>query len=122
MEWPIEGDIRIFEEDESAAEAIEYAVRFRAGRVVWIRRVRLDPPETLGPGLSAVTGLVPEAMGRPATTEEFLASVPRKLELVDGHIPGEQKLLMFLLTTMGLARVAALVGRETWRAAVDDEG
>jgi hypothetical protein len=55
-------------------------------------------------------------------TREFLASVPRKLELVDGHIPGEQKLMMFLLTTMGLARVAALVGREGWLAAVEDEG
>jgi hypothetical protein len=121
VEWPIEGDIRIFEEDERAAEAVEYAVRFRAGRVAWIRRVRLDPPEILRPGPSAVTALVPEAMGRPATTEEFLASVPRKLELVDGHIPGEQNLVMFLLATMGLARVAALVGREGWLAAVEDK-
>ena len=122
MEWPIEGDIRTFEEDERVAEAVEYAVRFRAGRVAWIRRVRLDPPEILPPGPSTVTALVPETMGRPATTEEFLASVPRKLELVDGHIPGEQKLVMFLLTTMGLGRVAALVGRDRWLAAVEDKG
>jgi hypothetical protein len=47
---------------------------------------------------------------------------PEKLELVDGHIAGEQKLMIFLLTTMGLARVAALVGRESWLAAIDDEG
>jgi len=44
------------------------------------------------------------------------------LELVEGHIPGEQKLVLFLLTTMGLERVAALVGRERWLAAVEDEG
>jgi len=42
--------------------------------------------------------------------------------LVEGHIPGEQKLVMLLLTTMGLSRVAALVGRGSWLAAVDDEG
>jgi hypothetical protein len=61
-------------------------------------------------------------MGRPASPEEFWAAVPRKLELVDGHIPGEQRLVLFLLTTMGLARVAALVGREVWLAAVEREG
>jgi hypothetical protein len=64
----------------------------------------------------------PERMGRPASPEEFLSSIPRKLELVEGHIPGEQKLVLFLLTTMGLERVAALVGRERWLAAVEDEG
>jgi hypothetical protein len=30
--------------------------------------------------------------------------------------------VLFLLTTMGLERVAALVGRERWLAAVEDEG
>jgi hypothetical protein len=70
---------------------------------------------------SARDSLIPDRMGRPASPEEFRSSVPTKLELVDGHIPGEQKLVMFLLTTMGLARVAALVGRERWLAAVEDE-
>jgi hypothetical protein len=50
----------------------------------------------------------------------ILASVPRKLELVDGHIPGEQSLVLFLLTTMGLRRVASLVGRDAWVSAIDD--
>jgi hypothetical protein len=52
----------------------------------------------------------------------FLSSIPRKLDLVEGHIPGEQKLVLFLLATMRLERVAALVGRERWLAAVEDEG
>jgi hypothetical protein len=123
VEWPIEGDIRIIDDDERAGDAsIEYAVRFRAGRVEWIRRVRLDPPEVLV-GVPPEGGrMVPEAMGRPASAEEFLASVPRKLELVDGHIPGEQMLILFLLTTMGLRRVASLVGREAWISAVEGEG
>ena len=59
-------------------------------------------------------------MGRPGSAEEFLASVPRKLELVDGHIPGEQMLVLFLLTTMGLSRVASLVGRDAWMGAIED--
>jgi hypothetical protein len=121
VEWPIEGDIRIFEDEEDAVEApIEYAVRFRAGRVEWIRRVRLDPPERLVGGAPQGSRLVPEAMGRPGSAEEFLASVPRKLELVDGHIPGEQMLVLFLLTTMGLRRVASLVGRDAWMSAIED--
>jgi hypothetical protein len=120
VEWPIEGDIRIFEDEAEAVEApIEYAVRFRAGRVEWIRRVRLDPPELLVGGAPASRQMVPEAMGRPGSAEEFLASVPRKLELVDGHIPGEQLLVLFLLTTMGLRRVASLVGRDAWMGAIE---
>jgi hypothetical protein len=121
VEWPIEGDIRIIDDDERAGDAsIEYAVRFRAGRVEWIRRVRLDPPEVLVGGAPQRDRMVPEAMGRPGSAEEFLASVPRKLELVDGHIPGEQMLVLFLLTTMGLRRVASLVGRDAWMSAVED--
>lgn len=54
--------------------------------------------------------------------EEFGAAVPEKLELVDGHIPGEEKLVMILLSTMGLRRVAALVGREAWISAVEGQG
>jgi hypothetical protein len=122
VEWPIDGDIRIFDDDERAGGAtIEYAVRFRVGRVEWVRRVRLDPPEVFRAGSAPGDEIVPEAMGRPGSAEEFLAAVPRKLELVDGHIPGEQKLVLFPLTTMGLERVAALVGRDRWLAAVEDE-
>ena len=121
VEWPIEGDIRIIDDEERAGDAsIEYAVRFRAGRVEWIRRVRLDPPEVLVGDAPEGGRMVPEAMGRPGSAEEFLASVPRKLELVDGHIPGEQMLVLFLLTTMGLRRVASLVGRDAWMSAIED--
>ena len=121
VEWPIEGDIRIIDDDERAGDAsIEYAVRFRAGRVEWIRRVRLDPRRSWSGGAPQGGRMVPEAMGRPGSAEEFLASVPRKMELVDGHIPGEQMLVLFLLTTMGLRRVASLVGRDAWMGAIED--
>jgi hypothetical protein len=125
VEWPVEGEIRMVDDDVADAEdPVEYAVRFTGGRVEWIRRVRMEAGESAVPPLdaSARGAMVPERMGRPASPEEFRSSIPRKLELVDGHILGEQKLVMFLLTTMGLARVAALVGREGWRAAVEDEG
>jgi hypothetical protein len=125
VEWPVEGEIRMVDDDVPEAEdPVEYAVRFTGGRVEWIRRVRMEAGESDIPPLdaSAHGAMVPERMGRPASPEEFRSSIPEKLELVDGHIPGEQKLVMFLLTTMGLARVAALVGREGWRAAVEDEG
>jgi hypothetical protein len=122
VEWPVDGEIRMIDDDVSETEApVEYAVRFAAGRVEWIRRVRMDPGGAAVSGMetSAPPAMVPERMGRPASPEEFRSSIPEKLELVDGHIPGEQKLAMFLLTTMGLARVAALVGREGWLAAVE---
>lgn len=125
VEWPVDGEIRMVDDDVSEAEApVEYAVRFAGGRVEWIRRVRMDTGEAAVSALeaSAPGSTIPERMGRPASPEEFRSSIPDKLELVDGHIPGEQKLVMFLLTTMGLARVAALVGREGWLAAVEDEG
>jgi hypothetical protein len=125
VEWPVEGEIRMVDDDVADAEdPVEYAVRFTGGRVEWIRWVRMEAGESAVPPLdaSARGAMVPERMGRPASPEEFRSSIPRKLALVDGHIPGEQKLVMFLLTTMGLARVAALVGREGWLAAVEEEG
>ena len=125
VEWPVDGEIRMVDDDVPEAEApVEYAVRFAGGRVEWIRRVRMEPGEAAVSALeaSARGSMIPERMGRPASPEEFRSSIPEKLELVDGHIPGEQRLVMFLLTTMGLARVAALVGRQGWLAAVEDEG
>jgi hypothetical protein len=125
VEWPLDGEIRIVDDDGPETEGpVEYAVRFAGGRVEWARRVRMEAGAAGVSALEAPAGgsMVPERMGRPASPEEFRSAVPRKLELVDGHVPGEQKLLMLLLTTMGLARVAALVGRESWLAAVEDEG
>jgi hypothetical protein len=59
-------------------------------------------------------------MGRPVTADEFAAFTPEKLELIDGRIPGGEKLVLLLLTSLGLRRVAALVGREAWSRAVED--
>lgn len=127
IEWPVDGDIRIFDDDPAPGDGgVEYAVRFTGGRVDWIRRVRLEPPEaplSSSPSSSPSAlgaGMIPEAMGRPASPEEFGSAVPTKLELVDGRIPGGEKLVMILLSTMGLRRVAALVGREAWISAVED--
>jgi hypothetical protein len=125
VEWPVDGEIRMVDDDVPEGEAsVEYAVRFAVGRVEWIRRLRMEAVEPAVPALdaSARAAMIPKRMGRPASPEEFRSSIPEKLELVDGHVPGEQKLVMFLLTTIGLSRVAALVGREGWLAAVEDEG
>jgi hypothetical protein len=124
-EWPVDGEIRMVDDDVTEPELpVEYAVRFGSGRVRWIRRVRIEAGEPAAPAFESSPrgAMIPERMGRPASPEEFRSSMPEKLELVDGHIPGERQLVMFLLTTMGLARVAALTGRESWLAAVADEG
>jgi len=63
----------------------------------------------------------PDVMGRPVTVEEFTAFAPEKLELSEGRIPGGEKLVLVLLTSLGLRRVAALVGREAWLRAVEDQ-
>jgi hypothetical protein len=123
IEWPIHDDIRIFAPDSAAdGGTVEYAVRFTRGRVEWIRRVMLEGT-LAGPAARRVWGPLgvpaPAVMGRPATLEEFRACAPRVLELHDGRVPGEEKLVLLLLSTMGLRRVAALVGRQTWLAAVD---
>src|SRR5262249_15273443 len=123
VEWPIHGQIRIFDEDDALPDGrVEYVVRFAHGRVAWIRRVRLEPSAAASmASAAAAPGPRPEAMGRPASREEFRAAVPRKLELVDGHVYGEEKLLLLLLSTMGLRRAAALIGREAWIGAVEEE-
>jgi hypothetical protein len=123
IEWPIHDDIRIFAPDSTAdGGAVEYAVRFTRGRVEWIRRVVLEGDAT-GPAARvawrARGAPIPAAMGRPATPEEFRACAPRTLELLDGRVPGEEKLVLLLLSTIGLRRVAALVGREAWLEGVD---
>lgn len=123
IEWPIHDDIRIFAADSTAdGGTVEYAVRFTRGRVEWIRRVMLEGAFA-GPvarGVWRALGTpMPDVMGRPATPDEFRACVPRALELLDGRVPGEEKLVLLLLSTMGLRRVAALVGREAWLKAID---
>jgi hypothetical protein len=125
VEWPIHGDIRIYERDPNADHGlVEYAVRFTYGRVDWIRRVRLEegaprepPPPIPAQARPAPT---PDVMGRPLTVEEFAAYSPEKLELAAGRVPGGEKLVLLLLTSLGLRRVAALVGRETWLRAVQE--
>jgi len=126
VEWPIHGDIRIYERDPAADQGlIEYAVRFSYGRVDWIRRVRLEqraPREPAPPVLAEGRPTpAPDVMGRPLTVEEFAAYAPQKLELAAGRIPGGEKLVMLLLTSLGLRRVAALVGRDVWLRAVEDQ-
>lgn len=43
------------------------------------------------------------------------------LEFLDGRIPGDRKLLLLLLTSVGLRRTAAMVGRERWLQAIGEE-
>lgn len=130
VEWPIHGDIHIYDVDpERADRLLEYRVRFTHGRVEWIRRVgeRLPdtPPEELPPQELPVTthvaspGLVPGLSGRRLTLDEYRRYLPEKIELIDGKIPGDEQLLLALLTSIGLRRAATLVGPELWQKAVD---
>lgn len=129
IEWPIHGDIRIYERDpQNQDRLVEYVVRFTHGRVEWIRRSdeRSAPaaykPAATAPTPVAPAGLTPEAWGRRLTVDEFAANVPDKLELIDGGIPGSDELLLLLLTSLGLRRAAMLVGPDRWKQALVNDG
>ena len=122
IEWPVHGDVRIYDFDRDRDERIEYVVRFTHGRVEWIRRPgdeRAAARDEVGSGPDvSVEGPSPSIAGRRLTVEEFQAHVPEKLELVDGRIPGDEHLLVLLLTSLGLGRAIHLVGPDQWREAL----
>jgi len=128
VEWPLHGDIRIYTSDpEKERGLVEYRVRFTHGQVEWARRLDEQgeliadelPPRPPAPAVAQ--GLVPKSWGRLLTVDEFYAHAPEKLELIDGAIPGGEKLLLLLLTQLGLRRAALLVGPERWKTALIDE-
>jgi len=134
---PIHQDLRIYDSVEVAPEErewVEYVFRFTEGRVTRVRRSRdrgrfkvktWDPeerPKEGGPAAAPPEGesagrLVPAFQARRPTVEEFSAYTPEKLELIDGHLPGEEDLLLLLLTSIGLRRAAEVVGPKLWRSA-----
>jgi hypothetical protein len=63
--------------------------------------------------------LKPGNRPRRLTAEEYHLYTPEKLELIRGEVPGAEKLLLLLLTNVGLHRAATLVGHETWRRAIE---
>lgn len=120
VEWPIHGDIRFYDFDRDKEQMIEYVARFTHGRVEWVRRLGEEEsslveeaPETAPTGPPG-----PSLAGRRLTADEFEARVPEKLELVDGRIPGDEELLVLLLTSLGLGRAIELVGADVWREAL----
>jgi hypothetical protein len=134
---PIHQDLRIYDSVEVGPEErewVEYMFRFTAGKVTRVRRSRdrhrykvkkWDPEEWRKPDAPAAASIEKQAEARlePAlhprrpTPEEFSTHTPEKLELLDGHIPGEENLLLLLLTTVGLRRAVQLVGPKLWRRA-----
>ena len=76
-----------------------------------------EPPQCTPVETHAVGRLAPALHPRRPTVEEFSSHTPEKLELIDGHIPGEENLLLLVLTSMGLRRAAQLVGPKLWRSA-----
>jgi len=52
----------------------------------------------------------------------FETYAPEKLELIRGDVVAAEKLLLLVLTNLGLHRAALLVGPEEWRRALDEEG
>jgi hypothetical protein len=123
--WPFHGDIRIYDSDpENPSHFVEYVVRFTHGRVEWI--LSADEVHGGAPGTSEARtpetgmppGLIPAAWGRRLTLEEYTANTPEQIELIDGEIPGTDKLLLLLLTSVGLRRAVTLVGADRWRKAL----
>ena len=66
-------------------------------------------PAAAPPGGESAGRLVPALHARRPTVDEFSAYTPEKLELIDGHLPGEEDLLLLLLTSIGLRRAAEVV-------------
>lgn len=126
IEWPIHGDIHIYDLDLQRSEGlVEYRVRFTHGRVDWVRRVaeRSSEPADELPVATPVPPppLVPAISGRRLTLDEYHLYLPEKLELIDGTIPGDEQLLLALLTSIGLRRAAMIVGLDLWKKAVEHE-
>lgn len=63
---------------------------------------------------------MPDQWGRRLTVDEYISNSPEKLELIDGAIPGTDKLLLLLLTSVGLRRAVMLVGADQWRKTMAD--
>jgi hypothetical protein len=134
---PIHQDLRIHDSvvvGPDEREWVEYVFRFTEGRVTGVRRSRdrrrfkvaRSGPEPRTPSEAPAVGpaegetkqyLVPGLHARRPTVDEFSSYTPERLELIDGHIPGEEDLLLLLLTSMGLSRAAELVGPRLWRSA-----
>ena len=134
---PIHQDLRICGSVEVGPEEhewIEYIFRFTEGRVTRVRRSRdrgrfkvktwypeqspkPDSPAAVSTEGKAEGRLLPTLHPRRPTVEEFSAYTPEKLELIDGHVPGEEDLLLLLLTSIGLRRAARVVGPKLWRSA-----
>lgn len=136
LSCPIHQDLRIYTSVEVGSEEhewVEYVFRFTEGRVTRVRRSRdrhRFKVKTWDPGERKATATEttlptgePEGRLRPGpaprrpTVDEFHRHTPEKLELIDGHIPGEEDLLLLLLTSVGLRRAARLVGPKVWRSA-----
>lgn len=121
---PLHGDLRMYTSVENKTgrhSSVEYRVRFTAGRIEWIR---LEPPgrrtarrrKALPSGKRGV--LVPRAGPRRITAEEFARYAPHKLELANGRIVGDERLLLLILSSLGLRHVIELLGPETWQDAL----
>jgi hypothetical protein len=98
-----------------------------------LRNLELSPSERLREGLTRVrrrkvprrTSMAeplrkPQLDPDPITGDELWDHAPEKIELVDGRIPGDEKLLLLILKGMGLRRAVKIVGRELWARALED--
>ena len=118
MEWPIHGDIQMYDFDRDRDQMVEYVVRFTHGRVEWILSAA-DATAAARDRVPANSALAEATIaGRALTADEFAAHVPKKLELVDGRIAGGEELLVLLLGAVGLGRAIELVGADRWREAL----
>jgi len=135
----IHKDVRIYTSIEVAKderEWVEYVFRFTEGRVTRVHRspdrgrykverysparraAQPAPSEPISVPQTA-RQLKPALYPRRPTAAEFSDHIPEKLELIDGRIPGDDDLVLLLLTSLGLRHVAGLVNDpKLWRAAV----
>jgi hypothetical protein len=106
---PLHGDLRMYaglETKTGKHRWVEYRVRFTSGRVEWIRpeprqrsRARRQAPAIPGDERGP---LIPGIEARSVTPKEFASHTPGKLELLNGRVVGDERLLMLILTSLGL--------------------
>lgn len=121
---PMHGDLRMYTSIEAKSGRrtwIEYRVRFTSGRVEWIRR---EPhgngkARRLKPAAAATRGaLVPRLGPRRITAAELARHAPKRLELSKGRIVGDERLLLLVLSGLGLRHAIELLGPATWQDAL----
>jgi hypothetical protein len=108
VEWPIHGDLRIYEsvERQGGGGWVEYVLRFREGQAQSVKRLEPRQDDSEEPDVEVGKPAAPE----PAGEGPVGSSVEGRQLTADAFIEHAH---------FGLREVASRVGREVWEAAIE---